>query len=73
MKVSHPMRRTMPETVLSEVEGRVATLTLNRPDRLNAIVPALIRDLDAALDRAQEDDEVHAIACAARPHLLRRL
>src|SRR4051812_21304201 len=53
--------RTMPETVLYEVEGRVATLTLNRPDRLNAIVPALIRDLDAALDRAQEDDGVHAI------------
>jgi len=51
----------MPETVLYAVEGRVATLTLNRPDRLNAIVPALIADLDAALDRAQADDSVHAI------------
>jgi enoyl-CoA hydratase len=51
----------MPETVLYAVEGRVATLTLNRPDRLNAIVPALIADLDAALDRAQADDAVHAI------------
>jgi len=51
----------MPETVLYEVEGRVATLTLNRPDRLNAIVPALIADLDAALDRAQADDGVHAL------------
>jgi enoyl-CoA hydratase len=39
----------------------VATLTLNRPERLNAIVPALIADLDAALDRAQADDAVHAI------------
>jgi enoyl-CoA hydratase len=51
----------MPETVLYEQEGRVATLTLNRPERLNAIVPELIRDLDAALDRAQADDSVHAI------------
>jgi len=51
----------MPETVLYAVEGRVATLTLHRPDRLNAIVPALIADLDAALDRAQADDAVHAI------------
>jgi enoyl-CoA hydratase len=51
----------MPETVLYEVDGRVATLTLNRPERLNAIVPVLIRDLDAALDRAQADDAVHAI------------
>jgi len=51
----------MPETVLYAVEGRVATLTLHRPDRLNAIVPALIADLDAALDRAQADNAVHAI------------
>src|SRR5690349_16067214 len=52
---------TMPETVLYAQEGRVATRTLNRPERLNAIVPELIRDLDAALDRAQADDSVHAI------------
>jgi enoyl-CoA hydratase len=51
----------MPGTVLYAVEGRVATLTLNRPDRLNAIVPALIADLEAALDRAQADEAVHAI------------
>src|SRR6266540_1194795 len=53
--------RTMPESVLYEVEGRVATLTLNRPERLNAIVPALIRDFEVALDRAQADDAVHAV------------
>jgi enoyl-CoA hydratase len=51
----------MPETVLYEVDGRVATLTLNRPERLNTIVPALIADFEAALDRAEGDDEVHAI------------
>jgi enoyl-CoA hydratase len=51
----------VPDTVLYEVDGRVATLTLNRPERLNAIVPALIEDFEVALDRAQADDAVHAI------------
>ncbi|HEV3002665.1 MAG TPA: crotonase/enoyl-CoA hydratase family protein [Solirubrobacteraceae bacterium] len=50
----------MPQ-VLYEVAGRVATLTLNRPERLNAITPALVDDLRAALDRAWGDDGVHAI------------
>src|SRR5206468_3280141 len=48
-------------TVLYERDGRVATLTLNRPDRLNAIVPALIDEFEAALHRAQADDAVHAV------------
>jgi enoyl-CoA hydratase len=51
----------MPETVLYEVDGRVATITLNRPERLNAIVPALIDDFEAALDRAEADEAVHAV------------
>ena len=48
-------------SVLSEKDGRVATLTLNRPERLNAITPALIEDLRAALDDAWGDDAIHAI------------
>jgi enoyl-CoA hydratase len=49
-------------TVLYEPEeGAVATLTLNRPDRLNTIVPELIEDLLAGLRRAQADPEVRAI------------
>ncbi len=50
----------MPE-VLYETHGRVATLTLNRPERLNAITPALAEDLRAALGSAWADDGVHAI------------
>ena len=52
----------------------VATLTLNRPDRLNAIVPELVDALDAALDRAEADAEVRVDPPARRrPRLLRRL
>src|SRR5215208_6802283 len=52
----------MGETVLLERDGeRVATITLNRPERLNTIVPALIDDFVAALRETQEDDAVHAV------------
>ena len=50
--------------MLYERDGAVATLTLNRPERLNAIVPELIDDLEAALDRAEEDAEVRVIRLA---------
>jgi enoyl-CoA hydratase/carnithine racemase len=44
----------MGDTVLYEAADGVATLTLNRPERLNAITPELIADFRAALARAQE-------------------
>jgi DNA-binding transcriptional LysR family regulator len=49
------MLRPVGATVGYELDGAVATLTLDRPQRLNAIVPALIEDLEAALDRAEAD------------------
>jgi enoyl-CoA hydratase len=52
----------MGDTVLLERDGeRVATLTLNRPERLNTIVPELIDDFLAALREVQADDRVRAI------------
>ncbi|HEU5468644.1 MAG TPA: enoyl-CoA hydratase/isomerase family protein [Steroidobacteraceae bacterium] len=50
--------------VLSERRGAVALLTLNRPDKLNAINAPLIEALDAALDAAEADDGVRAIVVA---------
>src|SRR4051812_36242893 len=55
------MLRPVGATVRYELDGAVATLTLDRPHRLNAIVPALINDLGAALDRAEADPDVRAI------------
>jgi enoyl-CoA hydratase len=49
------------ETVLYDAADGVATLTLNRPDRLNTIVPELIADLRAGLERAWGEEEVRAI------------
>jgi enoyl-CoA hydratase/carnithine racemase len=41
----------MPEILLREDEGAVATLTLNRPDQLNALSEELMTALQAMLDR----------------------
>jgi enoyl-CoA hydratase len=51
----------MAGTVLHEAQDGVATLTLNRPQRLNAITPELVDDLRTALERAWADDGVRAV------------
>lgn len=48
-------------TVLFERDGRVARLTLNRPEALNAINDVLPEELRAAVERANADPEVHVI------------
>ena len=52
-------------TVLYGVSNRVATITLNRPDVMNATHAQLRADLLAALSAARADDEVRAIVLAA--------
>ena len=51
----------MADTVLTERHERVATLTLNRPERLNAITPQLAEELRAAVAEANADDAVGVI------------
>src|SRR5262245_248580 len=41
-----------------EVDGHKATITLNRPDALNALSPAMISELRAAYDAAENDDNI---------------
>ena len=43
------------------VEGAVAVITLNRPQVLNALTPELINDWQAAIEKANADDQVGAI------------
>ena len=47
--------------ILFEVEAGVATITLNRPDKLNAFTTKMMRELIDAFDRADADDEIRAV------------
>ena len=49
------------EQIAIELADRVLTITLNRPERLNAWTPTMARELVGAFDRADADDEVGAI------------
>ena len=51
---------TERETVVYEVREKVALITLNRPEKLNAISPGLQRDLLDALAEAEADPDVGA-------------
>jgi enoyl-CoA hydratase/carnithine racemase len=47
--------------ILAEREGTIVTLTLNRPDKLNAIDGAMLDALDEALDQIERDRQVRAV------------
>jgi enoyl-CoA hydratase/carnithine racemase len=49
------------EEILYEVRDAVLTLTLNRPEKLNAFTTVMIKEMLDAFDRADVDDEVRAI------------
>ena len=51
----------MTDTVLYERRGKVALITLNRPDRLNAMDQPMLVELLAALDAAEADPETGAV------------
>jgi len=52
------------ETLLYKVEGPVARITLNRPERGNGITPRMPVELAECVERANLDPEVHVIALA---------
>jgi len=49
------------ENILVETRGAVGLVTLNRPQALNALCDALIRELGQALDAFEADDAIGAI------------
>jgi enoyl-CoA hydratase len=48
-------------SVRYEVKDRVATLTLSRPERLNAIDEHMPREIRACVERAEDDPDVHVM------------
>ena len=51
----------MTNPILLAIDDGIALVTLNRPERLNALSYALIDQLMAALDRIEGDDAVRAV------------
>lgn len=49
------------ETIRYEVDSRVATITLNRPERLNAFNETMRAEMTAAFDEIDADDDVRAV------------
>jgi enoyl-CoA hydratase/carnithine racemase len=49
------------ETILTDTSENIFTITINRPDKLNALNTQMIHDLIAAFDAADADDAVRAI------------
>ena len=53
------------ELVLYEVDGRVAVITLNRPEKANAQTPAMLDQIDTCYSRAAAEREVRVIVLQA--------
>ena len=49
------------DTLLVERDGPLATVTLNRPDRLNAVSGAMVRELPRAMGSLLDDETVRAV------------
>ncbi len=49
------------ETLLYDTKGAIATITLNRPERLNTIVPPMPDEIESAVHRAVAEAEVKVI------------
>jgi enoyl-CoA hydratase len=53
-----------PETILVQQDGRVRTISMNRPEVRNAQSKKMLRELNTALESAAKDDSVGAIILA---------
>lgn len=49
------------QTILYQVENRILTITLNRPEQMNAFTVEMANELEHAFKTASEDDNVGAI------------
>lgn len=56
-----PKENILYETIEVTVEGRAATLTLNRPDKLNAMSQQMVKELREAFVELDENEEVRVV------------
>jgi enoyl-CoA hydratase/carnithine racemase len=53
--------------IKSDIEGAIAVVTINRPERRNALGSQLMQDLGAALAAAERNDAVRAVVLTGAP------
>jgi enoyl-CoA hydratase/carnithine racemase len=49
------------ENILLETSDHIATITLNRPEKLNALSPALLEELTQALEAINDDHDINVL------------
>lgn len=49
------------ESILLEKKTRIATITFNRPDKLNALNPQLVSDITSAVDAVASDEDIRVL------------
>lgn len=54
------------EDVLTTIDDGIATVTINRPDRRNALSNALVQDLIEVFEDLSEDDDAHVIVLTGK-------
>ncbi len=59
----------MTDAILYEADGPVAVITLNRPERLNAMDAAMLDALMQAVTQAEDDDAIRAVVVRAPTHI----
>jgi len=53
------------ETIVYDVKNRIGYITLNRPEKRNALNSQMLDELDGAFDKAEEDDDVKVVVLKA--------
>ena len=49
------------EQIIYETSGHIATITLNRPEKLNTVTPQMFKSWGRAITAAEEDDDIKVI------------
>ena len=57
--------KTTEDLVLYESKDRIATITINRPDKMNALSDGLVAQMREAMIRLQQSDDMCAVVTAA--------
>jgi enoyl-CoA hydratase len=51
----------MYQSILTELENGIFTITINRPDKLNALNKSVMSELDQAMDQVYKDDNIRSV------------